>query len=153
MRAFDFMILWWYGIGMLRRRGTGYTYIGILRLVVTLQSSLLFFKIFNFKLCLNPRASRSFGKKEFFQNLMKKPYFKRKVFFKKRKIGLTLKKSDQLNYKNIILLRNYITISGKIIPKRLNGLTAKQQRSISKAIKNARYMSFLPFVRLPSAGR
>nr|YP_009472785.1 ribosomal protein S18 [Caulerpa manorensis]ARO74522.1 ribosomal protein S18 [Caulerpa manorensis]ARR28408.1 30S ribosomal protein S18 [Caulerpa okamurae] len=83
---------------------------------------------------------------------MKKPYFKRKYFFQKQKTGLTFKKSDQLNYKNILLLRNYITISGKIIPKRLNGLTAKQQRSISKAIKNARYMSFLPFVRLPSPG-
>nr|YP_009306422.1 ribosomal protein S18 [Caulerpa cliftonii]AOP19326.1 ribosomal protein S18 [Caulerpa cliftonii] len=61
---------------------------------------------------------------------------------------LTLKKSDQINYKNIILLRNYITVSGKIIPKRLNNLTAKQQRHMSKAIKNARSMSFLPFVRL-----
>nr|AOP19117.1 ribosomal protein S18 [Halimeda discoidea] len=54
-----------------------------------------------------------------------------------------------INYKNILLLRNFITNSGKIIPKRLNKykLTAKQQRLISKAIKNARLMSFLPFVR------
>nr|BBN51435.1 30S ribosomal protein S18 [Halimeda borneensis] len=53
----------------------------------------------------------------------------------------------QINYKNILLLRNYITTSGKIIPKRLNRLTAKRQRLISKSIKNARLMSFLPFVR------
>nr|YP_010447321.1 ribosomal protein S18 [Halimeda opuntia]UTN43241.1 ribosomal protein S18 [Halimeda opuntia] len=52
-----------------------------------------------------------------------------------------------MNYKNILLLRNYITTSGKIIPKRLNHLTAKRQRLISKSIKNARLMSFLPFVR------
>ena len=56
--------------------------------------------------------------------------------------------SNQLNYKNILLLRNYITVSGKIIPKRLNNLTATQQRQLTRAIKNARLMSFLPFVRL-----
>jgi len=58
--------------------------------------------------------------------------------------------SDQINYKNILLLRHYITVSGKIIPKRLNHLTTKRQRYITKAIKNARLMSFLPFVRLSS---
>nr|AYC64506.1 ribosomal protein S18 [Pseudochlorodesmis sp. HV01306c] len=57
-------------------------------------------------------------------------------------------KLNQLNYKNILLLRNFITVSGKIIPKRLNNLTATQQRYITKSIKNARLMSFLPFVRL-----
>nr|YP_009472661.1 ribosomal protein S18 [Rhipilia penicilloides]ARO74312.1 ribosomal protein S18 [Rhipilia penicilloides] len=56
--------------------------------------------------------------------------------------------SHQFNYKNILLLRNFITISGKILPKRLNRLTAHRQRSLSKAIKNARLVSFLPFVRL-----
>lgn len=58
--------------------------------------------------------------------------------------------SSQLNYKNILLLQNYITISGKIVPKRLNLLTVKRQRRISKAIKNARLMCFLPFVRISS---
>ena len=56
--------------------------------------------------------------------------------------------SGHVNYKNILLLRHYITVSGKIIPKRLNHLTTKRQRFITKAIKNARLMSFLPFVRL-----
>lgn len=56
--------------------------------------------------------------------------------------------SNQLNYKNALLLRNFITISGKILPKRLNRLTAKRQRHLSKAIKNARLISFLPFIRL-----
>ena len=55
------------------------------------------------------------------------------------------------NYKNILLLQNYIMVSGKIIPKRLNHLTTKRQRHITKAIKNARLMSFLPFVRLSSS--
>lgn len=54
----------------------------------------------------------------------------------------------KIDYKNIQLLRNSITVSGKIIPRRLNHLNATEQRSISKAIKNARLMGFLPFVRL-----
>ena len=58
--------------------------------------------------------------------------------------------SGYVNYKNILLLRHYITVSGKIIPKRLNHVTTKRQRYITKAIKNARLMSFLPFVRLSS---
>ena len=58
--------------------------------------------------------------------------------------------SSYVNYKNILLLRHYITVSGKIIPKRLNHLRTKRQRYITKAIKNARLMSFLPFVRLSS---
>lgn len=73
--------------------------------------------------------------------------------FKSLKDFKYLKKSnisDQVNYKNILLLRHYITVSGKIIPKRLNHLTTKRQRYITKAIKNARLMSFLPFVRLSS---
>lgn len=62
----------------------------------------------------------------------------------------SLKKSNKfkLSYKNVLLLRNYITFSGKIIPRRLNKLTTKKQHTISKAIKNARLMGFLPFVRL-----
>lgn len=73
---------------------------------------------------------------------------------KRREKSTYFKKSyslDQFNYKNILLLQNYITVSGKIIPKRLNHLTTKRQRHITKAIKNARLMSFLPFVRLASS--
>nr|YP_009519181.1 ribosomal protein S18 [Caulerpa verticillata]AYC65159.1 ribosomal protein S18 [Caulerpa verticillata] len=87
--------------------------------------------------------------------MIQKHSFKKykKSKFSKQKTNFVLKKSDKINYKNIILLRNYIKISGKIIPQRLTGLTAHQQRYISKSIKNARYMSFLPFVRLPTSGR
>lgn len=53
--------------------------------------------------------------------------------------------SKEINYKNLLLLSRYIKISGKIIPKRLNDLTTKRQRRISKAVKNARLMSFIPF--------
>lgn len=57
------------------------------------------------------------------------------------------KQKQILNYKNIFFLRKYISIEGKILPQRLTGLSSKNQRYLAKAIKNARIMGFLPFVR------
>nr|YP_010732353.1 ribosomal protein S18 [Polulichloris maxima]WDY13267.1 ribosomal protein S18 [Polulichloris maxima] len=51
-----------------------------------------------------------------------------------------------IDYKNVILLRNLITAEGKILPRRINKLTAKQQRHIQKAIKSARIMGLIPFI-------
>jgi len=51
-----------------------------------------------------------------------------------------------IDYKNIVLLRKFITSEGKILPRRINGLTAKQQRHMAKAIKNARMIGLLPFI-------
>lgn len=51
-----------------------------------------------------------------------------------------------IDYKNIVLLRKFITAEGKILPRRINGLTAKQQRYMAKAIKNARMIGLLPFI-------
>lgn len=51
-----------------------------------------------------------------------------------------------IDYKNVILLRNLITAEGKILPRRINKLTAKQQRNVQKAIKSARIMGLIPFI-------
>jgi small subunit ribosomal protein S18 len=51
-----------------------------------------------------------------------------------------------IDYKNVVLLRKFITAEGKILPRRSSQLTAKQQRHIAKAIKNARVMGLLPFI-------
>lgn len=65
----------------------------------------------------------------------------------KNKIGKPQKKSRAtIDYKNVILLRNLITAEGKILPRRINKLTAKQQRHIQKAIKSARIMGLIPFI-------
>lgn len=56
------------------------------------------------------------------------------------------KNQATIDYKNIILLRKFITAEGKILPRRISRLTAKQQRYMAKAIKNARMTGFLPFI-------
>lgn len=50
-----------------------------------------------------------------------------------------------LDYKDIDRLRKFITDQGKILPRRSTGLTAKQQKQLSRSIKRARVLSLLPF--------
>lgn len=51
-----------------------------------------------------------------------------------------------IDYKDIDLLKIFITEQGKILPRRATGVTVQQQRRIAKAIKRARILSLLPFV-------
>ena len=51
-----------------------------------------------------------------------------------------------IDYKDVDLLKKYISPSGKITPKRITGTSAKYQRRLATAIKRARYMALLPFV-------
>lgn len=53
-----------------------------------------------------------------------------------------------IDYKDVDLLRQFITERGKILPRRVTGLTAKQQRQLAVAIKRARIMALLPFLNL-----
>jgi len=55
-----------------------------------------------------------------------------------------------IDYKNVLLLRKFISSEGKILPRRLSGLNAKQQRYITKSIKNARIVGLLPFINYTS---
>tara|TARA_B100000700_G_C14782947_1_gene732221 strand:- start:487 stop:702 length:216 start_codon:yes stop_codon:yes gene_type:complete len=54
-------------------------------------------------------------------------------------------KSSDIDYKNIGILKKFISESGKISPRRVAGTSAKEQRQINKAIKIARYLALLPF--------
>ena len=53
---------------------------------------------------------------------------------------------DLLTYKDIKVLTNYISEQGKILPRRVTGLTSKQQKKVAKLIKTARIAALLPFV-------
>ena len=65
-------------------------------------------------------------------------------FFKKRLSPI--KPGDPIDYKDVDLLKKFITERAKILPRRLTGLTAKQQRDLTNAVKRARIVALLPFV-------
>ncbi len=54
--------------------------------------------------------------------------------------------SDFIDYKDVKLLSRFITERGKMVPSRVSATCAKHQRSLSKAIKRARFLALLPFV-------
>lgn len=58
----------------------------------------------------------------------------------------TLGLDKKIDYKDTNLLKFFTTKQGKILPRRVTGLTVQQQRRLTKAIKRARILSLLPFV-------
>ena len=54
---------------------------------------------------------------------------------------------EHIDFKDVDLLRKYITDRGKILPRRITGTSAKYQRKLAIAIKRARHMALLPFVK------
>ena len=53
---------------------------------------------------------------------------------------------NYVDYKDVDLLKRFISERGKILPRRVTGTSAKNQRKVAKAIKRARIMGLLPFV-------
>ncbi|MFK7160583.1 30S ribosomal protein S18 [Marinospirillum sp. MEB164] len=67
-------------------------------------------------------------------------------FFRRRKFcRFTAEGIKQIDYKDLDLLKGYITETGKIVPSRITGTKAKYQRQLSTAIKRARFLALLPF--------
>lgn len=52
---------------------------------------------------------------------------------------------EEIDYKNMSLLRNFVTERGKILPRRITGNCARHQRVVVRAVKRARLISLLPF--------
>jgi small subunit ribosomal protein S18 len=52
---------------------------------------------------------------------------------------------EKIDYKNPQVLRSFVTDRGKMIPRRISGASARQQRVISTAIRRARMLALLPF--------
>lgn len=50
-----------------------------------------------------------------------------------------------IDYKDLMTLKGYVTESGKMVPSRITGTTAKFQRQLASAIKRARYLALLPY--------
>ncbi|WDI78600.1 30S ribosomal protein S18 [Candidatus Purcelliella pentastirinorum] len=67
-------------------------------------------------------------------------------YFRKRKYcRFTRQGIKEIDYKDISMLKKYITESGKIVPSRITGTSSKYQRQLSRAIKIARYLSLIPY--------
>lgn len=81
------------------------------------------------------RASKS-------KNSSKKKKKKRTT---KKVCRLTVDRVVYIDYKDVALLKHYVTERGKIIPRRITGATAKHQRMLTRAIKMARSIALLPY--------
>ena len=64
---------------------------------------------------------------------------------KKKFCYFTANKITEIDYKDIELLENFISESGKIFPSRSTGTKARYQRQLTNAIKLARYLSLIPY--------
>ena len=70
------------------------------------------------------------------------PKRKRRLSMRRKR---TLDPNIDINYKNVDVLKRFVTDRGKIIPRRISGATANQQRLITLSVKRARFLSLLPF--------
>nr|QVV96088.1 ribosomal protein S18 [Cynanchum thesioides]UTA96900.1 ribosomal protein S18 [Cynanchum rostellatum]UWI54528.1 ribosomal protein S18 [Cynanchum rostellatum]WHN64000.1 ribosomal protein S18 [Cynanchum rostellatum] len=81
----------------------------------------------------------------------KRPPLKSKRSFRRRLPPI--QSGDRIDYRNMSLISRFISEQGKILSRRVNKLTLKQQRLITIAIKQARILSLLPFLSTKNVER
>ena len=64
---------------------------------------------------------------------------------KKRAPSFVLEPGFKFDHKDPQQLKHFLTDRGKIVPRRISGLTAKQQRALTRAIKRARNLGLVPY--------
>ena len=67
-------------------------------------------------------------------------FFRRKKYCK-----FTAEKTVQIDYKDLVTLKQYITETGKIVPSRITGTRPFYQRQLQIAVKRARFLALLPY--------
>jgi small subunit ribosomal protein S18 len=71
----------------------------------------------------------------------------RRPFFRRRKSSpFAQPDAPAIDYKDVKLLQRFISERGKIVPRRITAVTAKEQRALANAIKRARELALLPYV-------
>lgn len=70
---------------------------------------------------------------------------KKKKGTRQKVCRLTVDRVVYIDYKDVSLLKHYVTERGKIIPRRITGATARHQRMLTHAIKRARQVALLPY--------
>jgi small subunit ribosomal protein S18 len=79
---------------------------------------------------------------------VKRPFFRRK-----KSCPFTGPNAPEIDWKDVRTLGRYLSERGKIMPSRITAVSQKKQRELAIAIKQARYMGLLPYVRTENDGR
>ena len=82
-------------------------------------------------------------KKQSQSNFSKLSIFQPNKFKFKKKCPLSGKGAPKIDYKNIRLLKRYVTENGKILPSRITSVSQKKQRELSASIKRARNLGLI----------
>ncbi len=87
--------------------------------------------------------ARVFKKKDDKKNNSSRQLFKRRKFCR-----FTAEKIAEVDYKDINILKEFISENGKLIPARITGTKSRFQRQLSTAVKRARFLALLPYTDL-----
>ena len=67
-------------------------------------------------------------------------------FFRRRRFcRFTVDKVEEIDHKDLNTLKAYVTETGKVVPSRITGTSARYQRQLARAVKRARYLALLPY--------
>jgi small subunit ribosomal protein S18 len=80
------------------------------------------------------------------------PTVKRPFFRRRKSCPFSGPKAPAIDWKDTRLLSRYISERGKMVPSRITAVSQKKQRELAKAIKRARFMGLLPYVRTEGDG-
>ena len=69
-------------------------------------------------------------------------------FVRRKYCKFCAEKIEKIDYKNVDLLKSFISERGRIIPRRISGVCSKHQRQLARAVKRARHLALLPFVKI-----
>ncbi len=74
------------------------------------------------------------------------PGGKKKFFYRRKRVcKFCVEKLEYIDYKDVMMLQQFIPERGKILPRRISGTCALHQRKLQNAIKRARTMALIPF--------
>ena len=89
------------------------------------------------------QKKRNSGRKKTQSNFAKLSIFQPNKYKFKKSCPLSIKGAPIIDYKNITLLKKYISENGKILPSRITSVSQKKQRELSLSIKRARNLALI----------
>ena len=82
----------------------------------------------------------------------RRPRGKKRSFHRRKVCRFCVDHIDEIDYKDVKILRNFVTERGKIVPRRISGNCAKHQRLLTQTIMRARVMALLPYTAMVQSG-